>query len=142
MAPGDEGAWPTHDARPTLSRAEVRQIYDQFAATDRNAGQDTESGYGGPAIQALLGFARLEGPQRVYEYGCGKGKLAKLLLERYPGVTYVGVDASPNMVEQCRRAVMAFGTERATVAWAEVRSGGQYCAGLCFVQSTIVSCVC
>ena len=41
------GGRPSYDPRPTLSREEVRQIYDPLAAADTNAGQDSESGYGG-----------------------------------------------------------------------------------------------
>ena len=43
--------------RPTLSRAEARSVYDGFAVKGHAGGRDASSGYGGPAVQALLAMA-------------------------------------------------------------------------------------
>ena len=45
------------DTRPTLSRAEARTVYDGFATKGHIGGKDASSGYGGPAIRALLTMA-------------------------------------------------------------------------------------
>lgn len=45
------------DLRPTLSRAEAVTVYDGFALKGHIGGKDASSGYGGPAIAALLSMA-------------------------------------------------------------------------------------
>ena len=45
------------DMRPTLSRAEAVAVYDGFALKGHIGGRDASSGYGGPAITALLSMA-------------------------------------------------------------------------------------
>ena len=45
------------DSRPTLTRAEARSVYDGFAVKGHAGGRDASSGYGGPAVQALLAMA-------------------------------------------------------------------------------------
>ena len=53
------------ESRPTLSRAEARSVYDGFAVKGHAGGRDASSGYGGPAVQALLAMAAFaEGEER------------------------------------------------------------------------------
>ncbi len=47
----------------------------------------------------------LPGPQVVFEYGCGAGRILNALVEA--GHTAIGVDISPTMVGHCRRLVPA-----------------------------------
>mmetsp|Transcript_13630 Transcript_13630/g.20180 ORF Transcript_13630/g.20180 Transcript_13630/m.20180 type:complete len:89 (+) Transcript_13630:643-909(+) len=42
------------DKRPTLSRTEAKQVYNQFATTSHAGGKDATSGYGGPAIRQSM----------------------------------------------------------------------------------------
>ena len=52
---------------------------------------------------ALCAVTDLTG-KRVLEVGCGFGDLGAFILERFEGVSYRGVDLSPRMVEEGRRA--------------------------------------
>ena len=45
------------DNRPTLSRSAAVAVYNGFAEVDHTGGKDVGSGYGGPAISALLDMA-------------------------------------------------------------------------------------
>ena len=54
------------DRRPTLSRSDARLVYDKFAETGHAGGKDASSGYGGPAIQALLVMASLSNATKVH----------------------------------------------------------------------------
>ena len=53
-----------------------------------------------PALMCILPYI----PQRarVLDVGCGNGRLATLLDRERPGVTYLGVDAAPELVELAR----------------------------------------
>lgn len=50
------------------------------------------------ALEAL----RLSGTERVLDVGCGTGELERLLRERYPRVTLVGIDVTPQMLAVAR----------------------------------------
>ena len=86
------------DNRPTLTRAEARAVYDGFAVKGHAGGRDASSGYGGPAVQALLAMAAFADARSVVDYGCGQGKLAELVLSSQPELRWRGVDQSPMMV--------------------------------------------
>ena len=90
------------DTRPTLSRAEARTVYDGFATKGHIGGKDASSGYGGPAIRALLTMAAFSEANTVLEYGCGQGKLAELVLAERPHLKWRGVDQSPLMIERAK----------------------------------------
>jgi malonyl-CoA O-methyltransferase len=60
----------------------------------------------GPEALAPLAaaFDRLESPPaRVLDVGTGTGKAARLVAERFPAAEVLGVDLSPEMVDQARR---------------------------------------
>jgi trans-aconitate 2-methyltransferase len=52
-----------------------------------------------PALE-LLGRVPLASPTLVYDLGCGSGEVTRLLAQRWPAATVVGVDNSPQMLEQ------------------------------------------
>ena len=102
------------DGRPTLSRAEARAVYDRFAEKGHIGGKDASSGYGGPAVRALLTFAAFSDAKTVLDYGCGQGKLAEVVLASHSELHWRGVDQSPKMVERARERLQPFG-DRAKV---------------------------
>ena len=54
-----------------------------------------------PALD-LLGRIPLEGPETVYDLGCGAGNVTALLAERWPDARVVGVDTSPQLLAKAR----------------------------------------
>lgn len=52
-----------------------------------------------PALD-LLGRIALDGPQRIYDLGCGTGNITRLLLERWPDAQITGVDDSAEMLSK------------------------------------------
>jgi phospholipid N-methyltransferase len=114
---------PSFDRRNTLTREEARQVYDKYAEkTDLRSGQDAASGYGGPAVSALLNMADFDSATKVLEYGTGQGKLAELVLNSNPdsSLFWQGIDQSPNMVKGFQqRCVATFGPERCAIDFLE-----------------------
>lgn len=103
------------DRRRVLSRGEAREVYDNFAIKGHHtAGKDAGGGYGGPAVEALLSMAAFESAESAFDYGCGQGKLAEVVLSRFPQLRWRGVDQSGEMVKRGRERLRSFG-ERATV---------------------------
>ena len=93
------------DARPTLSRSDARDVYNKFAVEGHAGGKDADSGYGGPAITALIEMADFESANVVLDYGCGQGKLAELIFSTLPSATtnnlqWRGIDQSPKMAQR------------------------------------------
>lgn len=64
-----------------------------------------------PALE-LLERVPIESPRLVYDLGCGDGTLARLMAERWPEATVIGVDNSPQMLEKA-------GAEPSRVQWRE-----------------------
>ncbi|KAL1528313.1 hypothetical protein AB1Y20_009668 [Prymnesium parvum] len=108
-------AWRSFDARPTLSREEARAVYDRFAEVGHIGGEDVSSGYGGPAVHAILRIAGFADCRRVLEFGCGQGKLAQLVLDADPKLEWHALDQSPRMVERARARLSPYGS-RCTVS--------------------------
>ena len=96
-------------AHPSLWRAFRTPLRWQF---DRLAGGwDQRIGPEGLApLQAAL--LRVPTATRVLDLGTGTGKAARAAAARYPGATVMGVDLSPEMVEQARGLLPAELEER------------------------------
>ena len=88
-------------ARPRLwplFRPLLRRQFDSLASS--------WEGRRGPESLAAVStaLARLDGaPSRILDVGTGTGLAARLLADRYPQATVVGVDLAPAMVEEARR---------------------------------------
>lgn len=102
-------AHPTFDSRPTLSRSDARTVYEGFAAKGHIGGKDASSGYGGPAVSALLQMAAFSQASNVLDYGCGSAKLAEVVLADHPTLSWRGVDQCPLMVSQANERLQRFG---------------------------------
>lgn len=71
-----------------------------------------------PAID-LLGRVPLRQPERVADLGCGPGNSTRLLVERWPAATVIGIDSSSDMLASARRSgVGATWVEADIAAWA------------------------
>ena len=95
----------------TLSHDEARAFYDRLGAR-----QDSQAFYEDAATSIVLRHASFESARSVLEFGCGTGRFAATLLERYlpPDARYLGLDASNTMVGLAGRRLAEFG-ERAAV---------------------------
>ena len=59
---------------------------------------------GRPFVELLQRVAA-EAPLAVADLGCGPGNLTRLLVERWPDASVLGVDSSPEMIERARADV-------------------------------------
>jgi trans-aconitate 2-methyltransferase len=50
----------------------------------------------------LTARLRIEDPSRIVDLGCGPGQLTSFLSERWPAAEILGLDSSPEMIEQAR----------------------------------------
>lgn len=89
----------------TLSHDEARRVYDRIGAR-----QDSQAFYEDRATAVLLAHGGFREARRVFELGCGTGRLAERLLEKHlPSYAlYRGVDLSPRMVELARARLARF----------------------------------
>jgi len=89
-----------------LTREQARQFYDRFGAK-----QDAQWFYEGPAVAEALAHGGFAEAQSVFEFGCGTGHVAELLLDQYlpPTTTYLGCDLSPTMIGLARQRLARFG---------------------------------
>jgi len=80
--------------RCVLSRGEVKSIYDQLGAR-----QDRSAYYADVAIEDLTAHADFAHARRIFEFGCGTGRIAaELLAHHLPScASYYAVDLSSSM---------------------------------------------
>ena len=95
-----------------LSPSAARVYYDRFGKK-----QDSQSFYEDPALNDLVAHASFADSRCVFEFGCGTGKFASRLLEKFlpPSASYFGCDISPVMIDLAKRRLKVCG-ERAQVA--------------------------
>jgi trans-aconitate 2-methyltransferase len=75
-----------------------------------------------PAID-LLARVPLQHVERVADLGCGPGNSTRLLVERWPAATVIGIDSSSDMLASARRSgVGATWVEADVAAWAPDRA--------------------
>ncbi len=88
-----------------FSHEQARAFYDRFGSR-----QDWQRFYEDRAIADLIAQLSLQDAQAVFEFGCGTGRLAEILLQRELPSTahYVGVDVSATMVALARKRLPRF----------------------------------
>lgn len=98
-----------------LSPERARRIYDRIGSL-----QDSQAFYEDRGTGLLLRHGRFPDARRVFEFGCGTGRLAHRLLSRElpPGAIYRAVDLSPRMVRLASKRLAPFGP-RARVSLSE-----------------------
>ncbi len=79
-----------------LTPKQLRSFYDRFGSR-----QDAQAFYEDAALDDLIAHAGFEGAERVFEFGCGTGRLALILIQKYlpASTSYLGIDLSRTMVE-------------------------------------------
>jgi ubiquinone/menaquinone biosynthesis C-methylase UbiE len=94
----------------TLSSEQAKRFYDWMGAK-----QDTQCFYERPALVDLIAHLELTGAEKVIEFGCGTGRLAEELFNRYLSLNacYVGLDLSSTMIELARSRTARFGRRAA-----------------------------
>lgn len=95
----------THEAR-VLSSQQAQAFYDWMGAK-----QDWQAFYEAPATRDLIAHAFFETAQAVFEFGCGTGAFAELVLVHHlpPQATYLAVDSSATMVRLAQSRLARFG---------------------------------
>jgi len=112
------------DKHSVLNASEAQVYYNRFGKK-----QDSQGFYEDPALNDLIAHAGFQDAQRVFEFGCGTGKLAERLLTKYlpTTATYLGCDISPVMIDLTIQRLEAY-SERAKV----VQSDGTVCFPLSY----------
>jgi SAM-dependent methyltransferase len=101
-----------------LAAEQVKAFYDHFGSK-----QDSQSFYENAAIDDLIAHSAFPSASRVFEFGCGTGRVAERILanELAPDARYEGVDISSTMIEIASSRLRRFG-ERAQVRRVDARS--------------------
>jgi ubiquinone/menaquinone biosynthesis C-methylase UbiE len=89
-----------------LTREQARRFYDRFGAK-----QDAQWFYESPPVTKALEQGAFQNARSVFEFGCGTGHVAEMLLDQYlaPSATYEGCDLSTTMITLARRRLAKFG---------------------------------
>jgi ubiquinone/menaquinone biosynthesis C-methylase UbiE len=95
--------WKKPSAPPTVPLREIAEHFNEAAADEENFPSTID-----PRIyhvQLLLDyFGDLNG-KRVLDAGCGKGRFARVLAERYPGASIAGLDLAEAMLRSLPESV-------------------------------------
>ena len=91
----------------TLSYQQARRTYDRIGSL-----QDSQRFYEDRATALVLLHADFGSAESVFEFGCGTGRFALRLLEKYLSDTahYRGVDISPTMVQLAQDRLSIYAT--------------------------------
>ena len=89
-----------------LSYEQAKRFYDWMGAK-----QDAQCFYERPALADLVSHLELAEAENVIEFGCGTGRLAEELFNRYLSLNacYVGLDLSRTMIELAQSRTARFG---------------------------------
>jgi ubiquinone/menaquinone biosynthesis C-methylase UbiE len=89
-----------------LSPSAAQAYYDRFGKK-----QDSQSFYEDPALNDLVAHASFQDSRCVFEFGCGTGKFAGRILEKFmlPSASYFGCDISPVMIGLAKRRLEIYG---------------------------------
>ena len=89
-----------------LSYEQAKRFYEWIGAK-----QDAQCFYERPALDDLVVHLELAGAEKVIEFGCGTGRLAEELLNRYLPLNacYVSLDLSSTMIELAQSRTARFG---------------------------------
>ena len=89
----------------SLSPVEAKEFYDRFGSR-----QDQQGFYEDAALDRLIRFGDFASSRRVFELGCGTGRLSHRLLSRElpDEASYVGVDVSSTMIALARERLAPF----------------------------------
>ena len=95
----------------TPSHSQAKGFYDAFGSR-----QDSQGFYENAAVEELIAYADFGSAARIFEFGCGTGRVAAhLLAEKLPAhATYLGVDISETMTALARRRLEPW-SDRAAV---------------------------
>lgn len=102
--------WKARGPLKTLTREQARRVYDRIGGL-----QDSQAFYEDRATELMILHGRFATAQRVFEFGCGTGRLAlRLLTEHLPAsATYRAVDLSPTMVRLATERLGPFASRAA-----------------------------
>jgi len=94
-----------------LTPSQAKTFYDRFGSK-----QDAQAFYEDAAIGDLIAHAGFEQAERVFELGCGPGRLALRLLSKHlpSSASYLGIDVSQTMIDLAKQRLSSF-AERARV---------------------------
>ncbi|HUX20765.1 MAG TPA: class I SAM-dependent methyltransferase [Spirochaetia bacterium] len=89
-----------------LSKAKVKKYYDRFGIK-----QDSQGFYEDPPVERLIEQGDFGNARRVFELGCGTGRLAARLLADHlsADASYSGVDVSDTMIALASQRLERFG---------------------------------
>jgi trans-aconitate 2-methyltransferase len=80
----------------------------EWNSTVYHALSDPQFSWGLKVVDRLAGLP-LSGHEHTLDAGCGTGRVTAVLLDRFPYMTVLAVDASANMVAEARRQLAPFG---------------------------------